>query len=200
MKSINFASLMLFISVIIISAVLGGREINAKIKDTVRENFQSEIDQLKEKLSKQSELLQSMIELSKNGSASENENQPTQSVQSADFEYENENGTLTITKYIGKATDVTVPDEIDGLPVKRIGKYAFADTRVKSVSLPSSCTEIDWFAFYGCFALTSVTVPESVASIGYGAFDSCSKALTLYCVNGSYAEQYADSFGMNYKN
>jgi len=84
--------------------------------------------------------------------------------------------------------------------VKKIGENAFTDTKVKSVTLSSTCTEIDWFAFHGCFALSSVHIPSTVNAIGYGAFDSCSKSLTIYCESDSYAEKYAKSFGISYSN
>ena len=36
-----------------------------------------------------------------------------------------------------------------------------------------SVTKIGVAAFFHCFSLTSVTIPNSVTSIGNGAFDSC---------------------------
>ena len=42
------------------------------------------------------------------------------------FQYEvNNNGEVTITKYIGTDTDVDIPSKIDGKPVTSIGEYAF---------------------------------------------------------------------------
>ena len=115
-----------------------------------------------------------------------------------EFEYIKENGGITITKYIGNKTTVQVPNTIEKLPVLKIGENAFSDTKIKSVTLPSSCTEIDWFAFYGCYALNTVYVSSNVKAIGYGAFDSCSKSLTIYCEKNSYAQKYAQSFGISY--
>ena len=115
-----------------------------------------------------------------------------------EFDYIIENGGITITKYIGKKTSVQIPNTIAQLPVLKIGENAFFESKVKSVTLPSNCIEIDWFAFYGCYALTTVYISSNVETIGYGAFDSCSKSLTIYCEKNSYAQKYAQSFGISY--
>jgi uncharacterized protein YjdB len=46
--------------------------------------------------------------------------------------------------------------------------------------------------FSDCAELTSVTIPESVSSIGSSAFYKCAK-MTMYCIENSYAHQYAVS-------
>ena len=48
-----------------------------------------------------------------------------------------------------------------------------------SVTIPNSVTSIGRFAFYDCSGLTSVTIPNSVTSIGEGAFSDCSGLTTL---------------------
>ncbi len=50
---------------------------------------------------------------------------------------------------------------------------AFDDcTSLTSVTIPNSVTSIGDYAFNGCFSLTNVTIPNSVTSIGDGAFDT----------------------------
>ena len=44
-----------------------------------------------------------------------------------DFEYEETEDGLKITKYIGTDATVYIPDNIDGVPVTTIGSYAFKD-------------------------------------------------------------------------
>jgi len=90
----------------------------------------------------------------------------------SDFTFDMESG--TITKYIGDGGDVIIPSEIDGVTVKSIGSRAFyastfGDT-VTSVTIPDSVTSIGDLAFSGCNELTSLVVPESVTSIGNSAF------------------------------
>ena len=45
---------------------------------------------------------------------------------------------------------------------------------LNSVTIPNSVTNIEDSAFKGCSGLTSVTIPNSVTSIGKGAFENCS--------------------------
>lgn len=106
--------------------------------------------------------------------------------------YEITKGSVTITKYVGSDTDVTIPASIDGLPVTSIGEGAFSGTAVKKVTIPQGVTHIDWFAFNSCTALTEIIIPSSVTLIDYGAFDYCPKLLVI-CEKGSYAELYAKS-------
>lgn len=112
------------------------------------------------------------------------------------FKYSIANGEITITKYTGKDTSVTVPSSIDGMPVTSIGEEAFKSSNVTCITLPSSVKMIDWFAFADCTSLTRITIPSSVSSISYGAFEHCPKSLIVVCKKASYAEAYAKSWGM----
>ena len=114
------------------------------------------------------------------------------------FHYRIEDGRVIITAYQGTAHDVIIPAEIAGFPVVRIGDNAFQSAKITSVTLPDTVTSIGWFAFADCPYLVSVTFPVSVAFIGYGAFDGCPR-VTLYCPPDSYAASYADSFGLTRK-
>ncbi len=55
--------------------------------------------------------------------------------------------------------------------LKVIGDYAFAETAIESVSIPSSVKSIGDYAFYKT-AITEIEVPSSVKSIGDYAFNS----------------------------
>src|SRR5258706_451654 len=92
----------------------------------------------------------------------------------AQFNYTTNNGAITITGYTGPGDAVVIPDTINGLPVNRIGDYAFsANTNLTSITIPNSVTSIGNQAFYYCTNLTTVTIPNSVTNIGVSAFESC---------------------------
>ena len=71
--------------------------------------------------------------------------------------------------YIPVPSDVYIPSEIDGHPVTTIDGYAFQNSQLTSVTIPSSVKSIDEYAFVNN-QLTSITIPNSVTSIGNWAF------------------------------
>ena len=93
-----------------------------------------------------------------------------------------------ITGYTGSDTEITIPSEIDGRPVTRIGDAAFENySELVSVAIPKTVNVIEDRAFYNCSSLTSITIPESVISIGDQTFTDCSsltEAVILAPVEG----------------
>ena len=77
----------------------------------------------------------------------------------------------------------TVEYEGKQYSVTRIGQNAFIMTRLTSITIPSSVTDISFRAFYGCTSLTSITIPNSVTSIGGSAFSGCTglEAVEFHC-------------------
>ena len=61
--------------------------------------------------------------------------------------------------------------EIDGLLIKDDTILVACRPHLTSVTIPNSVTSIGWYAFYGCSSLTSVSIPNSVTSIGIWAFE-----------------------------
>ena len=79
----------------------------------------------------------------------------------------------TLEKYIGKSTDVIIPNTVN-----YIGDSAFKDcVGLKKVKIPNSITNIGNNAFYGCNNLEDLIIPDSVIFIGNSAFYGC-KSLT----------------------
>jgi cell division protein FtsB len=114
------------------------------------------------------------------------------------FLYEETPSGIIITKYIGDDRQVTIPAQIGGIPVTSIGDSAFKDSKITTVSIPSSVKEIGWFAFSGCSLLANINISSSVTYIGYGAFDFCPTSMLIKCDSGSYTEAYAISWGLRY--
>lgn len=111
-----------------------------------------------------------------------------------------DDGGVTITAYDGIAEKLTLPDNIGGNRVTRIGKGAFrkcaslstvvipegvvrigdsafsGNSGLQRVELPDGLKEIGEEAFYDC-GLTALELPAGITYLGKYAFDSCS-ALT----------------------
>ncbi len=114
------------------------------------------------------------------------------------FTYTVQGGNAIITGYSGSELHIAIPSSIDGYTVTEIGDSAFRDSRIKSVILSESIHCIGWFAFDGCTQLTEITVPSSVKKIGYCAFGSSDSSVTVCCHSGSFALEYAKSYGLSY--
>ena len=78
--------------------------------------------------------------------------------QAQDFNYANTSGTITITGYTGPGGNVTIPGEINGLPVTSIAGGAFRFSGISGAIVPDSVTNIGFQAFAYCQNLTSIEV------------------------------------------
>ncbi len=96
------------------------------------------------------------------------------------FEYDDmtiriENGGCVIEKYNGSASEVYIPDEIDGYAVYRLEDNSFYGcTSLEKIRLPEPLTEIGQSAFHNCIFLKEITIPKGVKSIMHSAFAYCS--------------------------
>lgn len=115
---------------------------------------------------------------------------------SGDYEYRIlEDGTVEITDYTGNVTNLTIPGELDGYKVTRIGYYAFGESYwIKHIILPDGLTIIGEYAFCRSTILESIIIPNTVTSIGRSAFLNCSSLDNVVIPNsvisiGDYAFQ-----------
>ena len=91
--------------------------------------------------------------------------------------YEKADGAVTITGVTDDLPEsVTIPSEIDGLPVTKIAESAFAfHLTMTDVVIPESVTEIGDNAFKNCWVLKSAVLPDSLKVIPTSLFDKCEK-------------------------
>ena len=115
------------------------------------------------------------------------------------FDYTLDGYKATITKINTDGESIVIPSVIDGHAVVAISNYALSSTTVKRIVLSDGIESLDWFAFKGCSALSFISIPPSVTSIGYGAFDGTPKSFTIECEKDSFAMKYAQSYGIKYE-
>ena len=103
-----------------------------------------------------------------------------------------DDGTLVITRYKGKRTRIAVPEKIGKDTVCAIGDYAFSpnglrltdDQRkfrrtIEKVTLPESIKSIGNGAFCDCWEMSELNIPDGVYEIGERAFCGCQKITEL---------------------
>ena len=83
--------------------------------------------------------------------------------------------------------EIHIPSQI------KYGKYTYDVTKIgdafkdcsslTSITIPNSVTSIGYAAFCRCSSLTSITIPNSVTSIGSGAFADCSSLTSITIPN-----------------
>lgn len=101
--------------------------------------------------------------------------------------FSSENGLLYDKQ---KTTLLQCPSKKSGfltLPssVTAIDSWAFDRcAALTSVTLPEGLAEIDTYAFSGCTSLTSITLPESLTTIGMHAFNGCSSLTQIHLPAG----------------
>ncbi|MBQ8053591.1 MAG: leucine-rich repeat protein [Lachnospiraceae bacterium] len=92
---------------------------------------------------------------------------------------------IEITGFEGTVRTLTLPDRIDGLPVRSIGKHAFAGRKdVQEVSLPQSLRRLSLFAFHNCSRLSTMSLFDSVDDYYDGVIRQCG-ALEEITIRGS---------------
>lgn len=95
-----------------------------------------------------------------------------------------EDNTIIITGYKGDRTEIIVPEKIGDNTVTALGEYAFSphqkrlrkeqcDLRraITKVTLPDTIESIGEFAFFQCKSLTEINIPESLTEISKGMLD-----------------------------
>ena len=122
--------------------------------------------------------------------------------ESVDLKYElNSDGLGYTVTGIGTCnnTNLVIPSTYENKPVTSIGNFAFYDCySLTSIEIPNSVTSIGYAAFSNCYSLTSIEIPDSVTSIGKSAFFGCDSLTSIEIPDsvtsiGSYAFVYCNS-------
>lgn len=92
---------------------------------------------------------------------------PSFALSNTDFTYEIVDEKIIITGYSGTDTVVTVPDEINDIPVVSVGEGAFkGNTSITSVTVSVGVKDIGASAFENCTKLATISLPETIIHIG----------------------------------
>ena len=114
------------------------------------------------------------------------------------YAYTVNGGNATITEFRGPVDpkntgpyDIDIPEKLGNYTVTVLGEDSFSTddfdsplydihhTKIHSVTIPQSVTSIGKDAFAQCRALQSLTIDDAATSIGDWAFDECYKLTTL---------------------
>ena len=97
-------------------------------------------------------------------------------ISNEEWSYEIKNGSVTIYKYLGSGSEVTIPDQIDGYPVTQLVDSAFAsNNNITKVIFPDTITKIGKYCFSYCRNLEGpLVLPKNLTSLGERAFEFCS--------------------------
>lgn len=87
-----------------------------------------------------------------------------------------------ITRFQGMATEVTIPEELDGVAVRTIEKKAFlSKKRLRRVCLPEGIETVGDWAFAYCDDLREVRLPAKKIGFGKAVFKECGKLEKICC-------------------
>lgn len=105
-----------------------------------------------------------------------------------------------LTRYTGSDTSVVIPDN---LGIIKIGDYAFPwnerNEKITSISLPETVTSIGKSAFTGCSSLSSINITSKITSVGTAAFLGTAIPQDIIINNGTtlcYVPQSYETYSM----
>jgi len=101
----------------------------------------------------------------------------------SDFQVKKSGSAVTITKYVGKKTTVNIPRTIQNTAVTAIGDWAFDSASITGITIPDSVKTIGAGAFVDCKSLVSIIIPNSVARIAQSTFGGCTSLASVTIPN-----------------
>ena len=97
----------------------------------------------------------------------------------------NEDGTVTVTAYNGKLTEIRIPEKISGMTASGIGDGVFenfSDEDARIIALPETITSIGDSAFKNCDE--QIKINGTLSYVGESAFEGCTKLGELSLADG----------------
>ena len=94
-----------------------------------------------------------------------------------------------ICGFDGVRTVLTIPEEMDGLPVRRVARRAFAGKKeLRRITLPDALVSVGEFSFYGCTDLQFLSLCDTTEDLGDGMIRACGglRELELRVRKGSF--------------
>lgn len=107
------------------------------------------------------------------------------------LKYRIQDGAVCIVEFHGQVAELTVPEQIEGLPVAVIGKKAFLSRKsLRLVRLPGTVREIGDWAFASCSSLREIQLPRRELCFGKAVFLDCTRLerIVLYGAGGPDAQ------------
>lgn len=109
-----------------------------------------------------------------------------------DFAYEKTEKGIRILRCYGVSSTVSVPGELEGLPVTELADYAFADgmenepentsglpcicgNDLEELYLPESIRRLGRYVFYNCLQFRKLSCYSTVSYMGAGGFTGCGR-------------------------
>lgn len=117
----------------------------------------------------------------------------TEEAKAGDFSYSGTES-ITISGYTGTDTEIQIPSYIKGLPVTTIASYAFQnESTLTEIVVPESVTTIGEGAFKGCSALEDVTLPFIGKSADATAYEAVFGYIFGYTTTSTTSTSYGYS-------
>ncbi|MBR3780925.1 MAG: leucine-rich repeat protein [Clostridia bacterium] len=96
----------------------------------------------------------------------------------------------TLLSYSGSATNITIPETINGIKIEKIGEEAFAESNITEIVFFDGVTEIGNSAFLNCENLRTISA-YNASKIGENALYGCINLRNIYLGELSEIGKYA---------
>lgn len=152
--------------VLLLMFVLAGCGKTAVSDNTDKPSTNEQVGTEKEKEKKEENVSKGEVSLEAVKKASETDE--------SDFEYEEIEGGVSISKYVGNDKIVVIPEEINGKSVLEVGEQAFSNNEMlEGIKIADSVTVLNRMSFSNCTNLNVVVMGNNVKEVKMQAFLMC---------------------------